>query len=95
MSTQAGVAHTVTVGYLRTHTSRAMAQLTCMRPCACAPTNLSASTRSGEHTSTTVFSAPVHVRVERGVGAVKACTLALQLLTDGTPFKFSALQVQV
>ena len=87
----------MSVGFLRTYSSRAVAELSCVRPCACAPTNLSAYT-GGARTSTTVFSRPLAVEAPNmagggGAGGDATCELQLRVLTKGEAFKFIALQV--
>ena len=74
-------------GFLRTHASRAVARLSCVAPCRCAPTELHAHTNAS--TSTTEYSAvhPFH--------AEASCTFELRLVSDGEAFKFVGLQVVV
>ena len=85
--------HLVSVGFLRTYSSRAVAVLGCVAPCRCAAddaaaTNLSVATRV--RASTLQLSPQLMVSSPPPA----TCTLELRLLTDGQPFKFIALQVQ-
>jgi hypothetical protein len=73
------------LGFLRTYSSGAVAQLRCIVPCICADTNLSTHTA---RTSTTHFKS-----VAGGVSSPRgsSCQLELSLLTDEEPFKLISM----
>uniref|UniRef100_A0A7S0ILG8 Uncharacterized protein n=1 Tax=Calcidiscus leptoporus TaxID=127549 RepID=A0A7S0ILG8_9EUKA len=78
--------HQVSVGFLRTYSSQAVVRLSCLAPCRCVPSSLSA--HSDATTSTTVFSSALAVESP----ASKNCHIELRLLSEGV-FKFNGLQI--
>lgn len=89
LDTQTAGAQRISVGYLRTYSSSAVARAGCESPCVCTPDTLHAHTSS--HTSTTQMSTPLEASTPPGVGT---CTVYLQLETDGQQFKLNSLQVE-
>ena len=74
------------LGFLRTYSSRAVAQMRCVAPCTCAEMNLSVHTEA--RTSTTHFE---HVAGGVSSPSGSSCQLELSLLTDDEPFKLISM----
>ena len=87
MDTRQAGSQRVSIGYLRTFSSTAVATVGCEPPCTCDSRTLHA--HSSSRTSTTVFSPALDAESPHGAN----CTLRLRMLTDGQMFKLTALQV--
>ena len=89
-------AQAVRVGYLSGSRLRAVARLSCVAGCVCAPLYIRASgSRPLEDTTSTTEFTPRH-RVQAkadGAKAADGCALRLELTTEGEPFKLVALHV--
>ena len=102
LSTRARGRQEFKLGYLGTSRSRAIARLTCVDGCSCAPLELRASNGKlpADTTATTEFT-PAHyadasalVDAHHSHGArAEGCAVRVELITDGEPFKVVALHV--
>lgn len=76
----------ISIGYLRTYASEAVAELSCIKPCVCKTARLQVHTSA--HTSTTVFSPKVSFVGPEGI----SCHVQLRLVNNSGAFKFISLQ---
>ena len=92
LSTQAVGEQEFKLGYLSSRSSAARVALRCVDGCVCSEVQVGASGQkaAGDTTSTTEFTTRHVARATQG----KACHVALEMLTDGQPFKLVALHVR-
>jgi hypothetical protein len=91
LSTRARGEQDFRLGFLSTANSSASVGVRCVEPCVCAPLVVRAAADKLRHdaSATTEFTPRHHARAR----ADAPCTLRVELLTEGDPFKLVALHV--